>query len=114
MMLVEKAGVLDSEVEAKVLKRQKQLIEEEAEYYKTVEMKVAPLQVKEKEKAAETKLENIISKLSPEEIEAKKLRDPTFVEEYFKPAFEDKNNKDKVTKIKREQESLKREIIERK
>jgi len=113
-MLVEKAGVMDSEMRAKVLKREKQLIEDDAEHEKTIESKAAPLHAQEKEKAAKSKLENLMSKLTPEEIAAKKLQDPSFVEEYVKPALEEKDNKDKVTKIKLEQESLKREIEERK
>jgi len=113
-MLVEKAGVLDSEMVPKVLKREKQLIEDEAEHEKKVEIKAAPLHGEVKEKAAKKKLENIISKLTPEQIAAKRLRDPSFVEEYVKPALEEKDNKDKVTKIKLEQESLKKEIDERK
>jgi len=118
MMLVEKAGVLDSAARAKVLKRQKELIEEEKVYKKEKEEKVVKAatqsKAKEKPKAAETKLKNIMSNLSPEQIDAKRLRDPTFVEDYIKPALEQKENKDKVTKIKQEQEMLKREIDERK
>jgi len=115
MMLVEKAGVFDTEVEANVLKRQKQLIEEAAEYDEKIKTKtkVVSSEVKEKIKAAETKLEDIISKLKPEEIAARGLRDPTFLEEYVKPALEEKDNKDKVTKIKLIQESLDKEIHER-
>jgi len=116
MMLVEKAGVSDSAARAKVLQRQKELIEEEKVYKKEKVVKAASSQskAKEKPKAAETKLVNIMSKLSAEQIEAKRLRDPTFVEDYIKPALEQKDNKDKVTKIKQEQEMLKREIEERK
>jgi len=115
MMLVEKAGVFDSEAEANVLKRQKQLIEEAAEHEKKIETKTKPVptEVEVKEKAVESKLADIISKLEPEEITAKGLRDPTFVEEFFKPALEEKDNKDKVTKIKLSQESLDKEIHER-
>jgi len=115
MMLVEKAGVFDSEAEANVLKRQKQLIEEAAEHEKKIETKTkaVPTEVEVKEMAVESKLADIISKLEPEEITAKGLRDPTFVEEYFKPALEEKDNKDKVTKIKLSQESLDKEIHER-
>ena len=78
-----------------------------------IQTEVVASKVEEKEKAAETKLEDIISKLKPEEITAKGLRDPTFVEEYFKPALEEKDSKDKVTKIKLSQESLDKEIHER-